>query len=384
MKANSFYVDSVSEVQSKIEDIRSTEFKPNLALAFASPKHNLQQLSNLFYSLNIDLIGCSSSGEIIDNAIINEGISILVLDMNKDYYKILHQEIEDENNYADLKLLGNEIGNTFDNPAVIIFAGGIKLDGEKVVNQIKQSKSINSPIYGGLAGDDLNLGSTFSFSHNLMTEKGVVALVMDNSKIKLHGKCVSGWDVMSGGTYQITKSKGNILYEIDNKPALNIYKQFFDFYSHFENGVLENGESYKSVIRQYPLIIDRAGEYKIMRSPLLSDFDNNAIILAGGVNEGEYFQFGTAPYCELFEKTTEAFESLKKEMPKIDAAIVINCKGRQTALGPEISEEIEAIHKLWKAPSIGFFSFGEIGNIENGTCEFHNLTCTLATLTEVY
>lgn len=383
MKACSFYVDSILEIQSKIEDISSNQFKPTLAMVFASTKHNLQELSNLFYSLNIDLIGCSSSGEIIDDTIINEGISILVLDMNKDYYKILHQEIEDENNYANLELLGKKIVDVFDNPALIMFAGGIKLDGAKIVNQIKQSKSVDFPIYGGLAGDDFNYGNTFSFSHNWMTKKGVVALVIDNNKIKVSGKCVSGWEVM-GGTHQITKSKGNILYEIDNKPALNIYKQFFDFYTHFQKGVLENNESYKSVTGQYPLIIDRSGEYKIMRSPSISDFENNAVILAGGVIEGEYFQFGTAPYCDLFDKTTEAFESLKKEMPKVDAAIVINCKGRQTAFGPEISEEIEAIHTLWKAPSIGFFSYGEIGNVENGACEFHNVTCTLATLTEVY
>jgi len=383
MKAISFFVDSVSEVQLKIEDISSNQFKPNLAIVFASIKHDLQELSKIFYNLNIDLIGCSSSGEIINETITDEGISILVLDMHKDYYKILHQQIEDENNYANLKSLGSEIVSTFENPAIIMFTGGIKLDGVKVVNQIKQAKSTDFPIYGGLAGDDLRLENTFSFTHNWLSKKGVVVLVINNNKIKIRGKCISGWKGM-GGNHQITKSKGNLLYEIDHKPALDIYKQYFDFYTHYKKGVLENSETYESITGQYPLIINRSNEYTIMRSPLVSDFENNVIILAGSVIEGEYFQFGIAPDFELLEKTIESFESLKIEMPKIDAAIVINCKGRQTAFGPEISEEIEAIHQLWDAPSIGFFSYGEIGNVENGTCEFHNVTCTLATLTEVY
>jgi len=383
MKANSFYANSVSEIKLKIEEISSTHFKPNLAIVFASIKHDLQELSKLFYNLNIDLIGCSSSGEIINETITDEGISILVLDMNKDYYKILHQKIEEENNYDNLKSFGSEIVNSFENPAVIMLTGGISLDGEKIVNQIKQSKSIDFPIYGGLAGDDLKLENTFSFSNSWMTENGVVALVINNNKIKVQGKCVSGWEEM-GGKHQITKSKGNVLFEIDHKPALDVYHRYFEFHTDFQRSGSENAETYQSIISQYPLIIDRTSEYTIMRSPLISDFENNAIILAGSVNEGEYFQFGIAPDFELLEKTTEAFENLKSEIPKIDAAIVINCKSRQTAFGPEIMEEIEAIHKLWDAPSIGFFSYGEIGNVENGPCEFHNVTCTLATLTEIY
>jgi len=382
MKARSFYVDSVTDINSKLEDISSNHFKPNLAIVFASVKHDLNKISNIFYSLNIDLIGCSSSGEIINEAITDEGICILVLDMNKDYYKILYQEIEDERNYSELELLGKKIVNTFENPAVLLFTGGITLDGVKIVNQIKQTKSTDFPIYGGLAGDDLKYEKTFSFTNNWITQKGVVTLVINNDKIKVRGKCISGWERM-GGTHQITKSKGNVLYEIDHKPAVDIYRQYFNFHTHYKGGILDENESYESITGQYPLIINRSKEYTIMRSPLVSDFDNNTIVLAGSVIEGEQFQFGIAPDFELLEKTTKAFENLKNDIPKIDAAIVINCKGRQTAFGPEISDEIEAIHRLWEAPSIGFFSYGEIGNVENGPCEFHNVTCTLATLTEI-
>ncbi len=383
MKASSFYVDSVSEIKSKLEEIKSNDFKPSLAIVFASIKHNLQEISALFYSLNIDLIGCSSSGEIINETITDEGISILALDMNKNYYKIVHQEIEDEKNYSKLKLFGEKIVDIYENPAVILFTGGITLDGVKVVNQIKNSKKTDFPIYGGLAGDDLKYESTFSFTNKWMSNNGAVALVINDDKVRVKGKCVSGWEGM-GVTHQITKSKGNILYEIDHKPALEVYKKYFHFHTHFRKDVLENNETFQSISGQYPLIINKPDDYTIMRSPLVSDFENNTIVLAGSITEGEYFQFGIAPDFELLEKTTEEFKGLKNEMPQIDAALLINCKGRQTALGPEISEEIEAIHDLWQAPIIGFFSYGEIGNVDNGPCEFHNVTCTLATLTEVY
>lgn len=383
MKANSFYVQSVSEIKTKIEEISSKEFKPNLAIVFASTKHNLSKLSNIFYDLDIDLIGCSSSGEIVDETIFDEGISVLVLNMNRSYYEILHKKIKDESNYSSLQILGADIVNAFENPAVILLTGGITLDGVKVVDKIKQSKVTDFPIYGGLAGDDLKYENTFAFSNNWITNQGVVALVIDNDKVNVRGKCVSGWDGM-GGTHQITKSSGNVLYEIDHRPALDVYKKYFDFHTHFKKGTLENNESYESITGQYPLIINRSKDYTIMRSPLVSDFDNNSIVLAGSVIEGEYFQFGIAPDFELLERTTNEFGTLKNELLEIDAALVINCKGRQTAFGPEMSEEIEAIYNLWEAPSIGFFSYGEIGNVDNGPCEFHNVTCTLATLTEVY
>lgn len=382
MKASSFYVQSVSEINAKIEEISCNEFKPNLAIVFASIKHNLSELSTLFHNLDIDLIGCSSSGEIVNETIFDEGISVLVLNINKAYYKIFHKEIKDENNYSSLSELGTDIVNTFTNPAVILLTGGITLDGMKIVDKIKQSKVTDFPIYGGLAGDDLKYENTVAFSNTWISNKGVVSLVIDNDKIKVKGKCVSGWEGM-GGTHQITKSTGNVLYEIDHKPALDIYKKYFYFHTHFKNGVTESNPSYKSITGQYPLIIKRSADYTIMRSPLVSDFENNSIVLAGSVIEGEYFQFGTAPDFELLERTTNEFGTLKNEMSEIDAALVINCKGRQTAFGPEMSEEIEAIYNLWEAPSIGFFSYGEIGNVDNGPCEFHNVTCTLATLTEV-
>lgn len=382
MHACSFYVDSISEIKSKIEHISSNQFKPNLAIVFASVKHNLQQLPNFFNRLNIDLIGCSSSGEIVDENIFDERICVLVMDINRAYYQILHKEINNENNYENLKILGAEIVDAYENPAVILFTGGMTLDGANVVNQIKKAKANDFPIYGGMAGDDLKYEDTFSFTNNWITKNGVVALVINNDKIKVRGKCVSGWEGM-GAKHQITKSKGNILYEIDGKPALEVYKNYFQFHTHFKKDLLENNEFFESITGQYPLIINRSGDYSIMRSPLVSDFKNNAIVLAGSVIEGEFFQFGIAPDFELLEKTTESFKYLKKEMPIIDAALMINCKGRHTALGPEISEEIEAIHHLWQVPTIGFFSYGEIGNVEDGPCEFHNVTCTLATLTEV-
>lgn len=382
MHACSFYADSIDAVKLKIESISANQFKPNLAIAFADVKHNLKELTNLFNDLNIDLIGCSSAGEIVDENIYEKKISVLIMDINKSYYNLLYKEIREETNYNSLQILGTEIVDVYENPAVLLFTGGMTLDGDEVVNQIKKAKKSDYPIYGGMAGDDLTFEHTFSFTNNWITKKGVVALVINNDKVKVQGKCVSGWEGM-GTKHQITKSKGNILYEIDGKPALEVYKNYFHFHTHFKKEVLENNDFFESITGQYPLIINRSDDYTIMRSPLVSDFKNDAIVLAGSVIEGEFFQFGIAPDFELLEKTTESFKNLKKEMPKIDAALMINCKGRHTALGPEIIEEIEAIHKLWQAPTVGFFSYGEIGNATNGTCEFHNVTCTLATLTEV-
>jgi len=377
MLTQSFVAHSIEETNYKLQKIIETDFKPTVAITFVSIRHNLSHLTKIFTNHNIDLVGCTSSGEITDNNIYEGNISVLLLDMPQNDYKILKKHVNDDDNYTNITTLGKQINHSFYHASVLLFSGGITFDGVKIVDCIKEVNKSDLPIYGGLAGDDLRLKTTFSFSNNWISESGVVALVINNDKIKVKGKCVSGWESI-GGKHQVTKCKGNILYEINEKPALDTYNKYFGFAND-----LNNQEFIQSISGQYPLIFHKPGGYTIMRSAVINDLEKNAIVLAGSVSEGDYFEFGIAPDFELYDRTITAFKPLKREIPNIDAALIINCKGRQTAFGPEIENETEAIYSLWKAPTVGFFSYGEIGNVDNGPCEFHNVTCTLATLTAV-
>ena len=111
------------------------------------------------------------------------------------------------------------------------------------------------------------------------------------------------------------------------------------------------------------------------------DFKNRALILAGGVKEGDQFKFCPTPDLRVVDTTVEKYQEFSKNLTSVDALIMNSCGGRQYAFGPIFDDEVEGIYNIWKKPMIGYMAYGEIGNTgEHEVCEFHNVTCALVTL----
>lgn len=114
----------------------------------------------------------------------------------------------------------------------------------------------------------------------------------------------------------------------------------------------------------------------------MADQNERTLILAGGVKEGDQFRFSISPGFEVIDQTLAEFGKFNQKTDQADAMLLISCKGRHAAFGPMLEDEVKGISDFWKAPMIGFMSYGEIGPNENGTCEFHNETCSLVTFKE--
>ena len=121
-----------------------------------------------------------------------------------------------------------------------------------------------------------------------------------------------------------------------------------------------------------------------MRSVLIQDTADKSLVLTGSVQEGDVFKFCTAPDYEVIENTVTRFADLKASTENSEAIIMVSCGARLAVFGPMLEDEIAEIYQHWNKPMVGFFAFGEIGStqIENPSCEFHNVTCSLFTLTE--
>jgi hypothetical protein len=113
-----------------------------------------------------------------------------------------------------------------------------------------------------------------------------------------------------------------------------------------------------------------------------ANINDGSIVFAGSLPQGSKVKLSLLPGFEVIDATKTEFLKYHKEQPEVDALIVFSCAGRQITLGPYVSEEIEGIKKIWNAPLAGFFCYGEIGRVVSGQHEFHNMTCSLATLKE--
>lgn len=376
MNTRVIYAENTGELEQQIKEVQLSFFSPTLGIIFCSPKHDLNVICQLFDAADIDLFGCSTAGEILFDEIHDGQIVGVFTDMKKENYqvisKVTHGEI-----YQTAFEMGLEAKNMFENPAIILASGGVTIDAKKVIEGLEDSIQKNIPIFGGLAGDDLALTKTYSLSRHGAEEGGLVFTVFNADKVSIEGMATSGWEAI-GNIHTITKAEGNIVYTIDNKPALDV---FINYFGYFDNLNLE-GEDISTLSAQYPLQILREGGYTVLRSPLVGNKEEKTLILAGGVQQGDKFKFSISPGFEVIEQTIEEFEVLQTKTPKTELSILFSCKGRHAALGPLIEDEIAGLNKFWDAPLIGFFSYGEFGNVKNGKCDFHNETCSLVLIKE--
>ncbi len=386
MKAKSIKGASAEEISSALTEAMADGFKPTLAIVFLSVKQNREAISNLLNAKGIQLFGATTAGEFIDGEIEEGSIVMLLLDMNPAYFTIEFLETSQETAFEDAGKLSITGKEAFTNPAFIIANSGVDLDGEPIVEGIIQSfgKSPSSPekeltVFGGKAGDDLALQSTFVFTNGKSGGCAIVALIIDEDKIDVKGIATCGWKAV-GTTKTVTKSEGNIVYTIDDKPALDMLMNFL--------GVEIKQEDNKEIVTflsswYYPLQVEREGVDPVIRTAMFANREHRSLICSGKVPQGSKIRFSLPPDFDSIDTVVADCKSIREHIqPQADALIMFSCVSRYLSFGVVMKEELEGVQKIWEAPMAGFFSYGEYGKSKTGKYDYHNNTCCLVVLKE--
>ncbi len=374
MKSQTLHVTSTTTLKEELQSLITQDFKPTLAIVFNSVNANISEIQVVFNDFKIDVIGCTTAGEIADEKLLENSIVALLLDINPDYYQV-EMFNYNENTYKAAFNAAQKSATHFDNLGLLVLSGGLAIDAISLVNGLKDGIGYEIPIYGGLAGDDFKLIQTYAFSNHQITEHGAVVLVINTDKIEMKGMARSGWEAI-GVEKTITKVEGSVVYEINGERAYDVFIRYF--------GLTDSIGSFEyllSLQTNYPLQIIREKD-TILRTPFAIDKETGTLTFLSTMSEGDKFKFSNAPGFNVIEQTIEEFQVLKTKTPEVDALILFSCKARHGAFGPLLEDEIEGLYNYWQKPMVGFLSYGEIGNTVNGICEFHNATCSLITLKE--
>jgi hypothetical protein len=386
MKAKSIKGKSPEEIQSALKQSITEEFKPTLAIVFLSVKQDIEAISKLLDEKGIQIFGATTAGEFIDGEIEEGSMVVMLLDINPEYFKLEFLETSPETTLEDAKKLGNAGKETFTNPAFIIANSGVSLAGEPIVEGILQGFGINPSsadgevtIFGGKAGDDLALESTFVFTNGKSKNCALVALIINEDKIDVRGIATCGWKAI-GTTKTVTKSEGNIVYTIDNKPALDTLMNFL--------GVEIKEDDDKEIVSflsswYYPLQVERENVDPVIRTAMFANRVERSLICSGKVPQGSKIKFAMPPDFDSIDTVVAECKTIKDDaQQEADALIMFSCVSRYLSFGMVIKEEIEQVQQIWDAPMAGFFSYGEYGKSKTGKYDYHNNTCCLVVLKE--
>jgi hypothetical protein len=375
MKTLSFTVSSPKEIHTELDSHIKNGFSPDVAFVFASARQGIHEISKAFKKYDIHVVGSSSGGNILadksDNVIYEDSIVISLVEMEKSYYSYLTVKRGDLSDFEFGKKIGTWGSGKFKNPHIIIVASGLDLNGQHLVEGIIDTAGQNITMFGGLAGDDIRFKQSYVFSGQEVMENGAIALAFDPAHIDIHGLAFSGW-VGLGKDLTITSAESNIVYSIDNQPALEVYKKYLSV----------EDTDLPAIGVEYPLLLKRDDNTYALRGMMGVDRENKALIFAGTVPQNSIVSLSSSPGFEVIDRTKEKIDQFYESHPNADMILLFSCMARHLALGPVITEEISYPVEKWKVPVSGFFTYGEIGTNAGKKCDFFNQTYSLVILKE--
>ena len=355
---------------------------PKLVLAFGnrgiiSDPKIFEQVQNK-YPL-AEIVMSSTSGEILDTNVIDDSISLTCIEFEHTELKSCCVNIRDfKNSEAAAIEIVNELSGE-DLTHIFIVADGQLINGTDLVKGLNTISNENVAATGGLAGDGYDFNKT-AVGLNLLPEQGnIVAIGFYGNRLKVSFSSKGGWDAF-GPQRMITKSEGNVLYELDGQSALDLYKKYLG----------DAANELPSSALFYPLSIHTSGgEQPIVRTILSIDEDKKSMTFAGNIPQGTIAQLMKHNADKLVDGAEAAAENCMDKLSDVkepELAILVSCVGRKIVLGQNIEEEVEVIRDLLgtKTAITGFYSYGEIAPFKfMSRCELHNQTMTITTFTEI-
>ncbi|TKD66558.1 FIST signal transduction protein [Flavobacterium sp. ASW18X] len=322
-----------------------------------------------------DLIFGTTSGEILGPHVFEESITLTAIELEKTTYKIVRANVKE---YAAVETLGNALAQQLPKKNlkhIFIVSEGSFVNGSGLINGFNQIQDSTTPITGGLCGDGARFERTLASYNENPKEGEVIAVGFYGDTLEVSYANFGGWHSF-GPQRSITKSEGNILFEIDGKPALDLYKMYLG----------DKADQLPQAALLYPLSVQTGAEEPLTRTILNIDEDTNSMILAGDVPEGAKVQLmmsSTNDIAEAAHKAATLAMRNRKKAPEL--ALLVSCVGRKLVLAGRTEEEIEEVLDVVgeQAAISGFYSYGEMAPFSGkNNCLLHNQTMTLTLISE--
>ncbi|WP_050724148.1 FIST signal transduction protein [Nitratiruptor sp. SB155-2] len=325
----------------------------------------LALLASLFPDATI--IGSTTAGEIVDSKIYEKNVALSFTNMEHTRIKpdvVTYDQFSSDDPYYDAGVYFKERLVTSDTKFILLLADGMRTNGEELVKGF--GKETNIVIGGGLAGDYGQLKNTYVFCKNRVIENGAVAVAFDSKELQVFNYYTTGWKPI-GRCFVVTKSTGNIVYELDGEPIYEIYKRYLG---------KEIAKNLPDSAIEFPLMVEKDGKY-IARASIAMNSDG-ALVFVGNVPESSCVRFGFGNTLLILDT---AGKLVKNEMfqKRFESLFIFSCVARKRFLGDLVHEEIRPLKRV--SPNIGFFTYGEFVTMNDGH-ELLNESMTLIAASE--
>jgi hypothetical protein len=319
----------------------------------------------------------STCAEISSNTVNEESVTVTAIEFEKSNFliktsNVLNADLDSFKTGSDLIKQFPQEGLKY----VFVVSEGSFINGSQLTKGMSSSIEHNLVITGGLCGDDARFEKTLAAYNENPKEGELVAVGFYGESLEISFSIHGGWTPF-GPERIVTKSKGNILYELDGQPALDLYKRYLG----------DKAKDLPGAALLYPLNVTSTDEKQsIVRSILNINEEENAVILAGDIKENSKVQLMMTNVDNIANASERAAkQALEYRKNKPELALLISCIGRKLVLDQRVEEEIEEVIEVIGKDTVisGFYSYGEIAPFHGEVaCQLHNQTMTITLISE--
>ena len=353
---------------------------PRIVLAFGARR--LVQDGRLLAELRdrfpgVALIGCSTSGEIIGDEVCDDSLVATVLGFDHTRFRTADVEIAEAQSSHEV---GKELALQLNEASlrhVFVVSDGLNVNGSDLARGIASGVSGGVSVTGGLSGDGADFAQTWVIAGDQAGPQRVAAIGFYGDRLRIGYGSMGGWQPF-GPVREITRAEGNILYELDGRSALDLYRTYLG----------KHADQLPASALLFPILVteENAGE-GVVRTILSVDENDKSMTFAGDIPRGGTAQLMKTNVDDLVDGATAAAEAsltgLGERRP--DLALLVSCVGRKLVMKQRIEEEVDAVRDVFGGDTViaGFYSYGELCPFSQGeACRLHNQTMTITVFAE--
>lgn len=378
MKTRQVVIRSPNELAGAIDELRSVS--PQWLLVFGGVDFfSAPAFADSLRAAFPDavLLGCSTAGEISQKGV-DDG-SCVISAVRFDATRLIAAATTLVG-MDDSRAAGVRIGEQLKVPglrAVMIFGPGVAINGSALVAGIESVIGTGVPLTGGLAGDGGAFQRTWTLGSGGSTDNGVVAVGFVGDGLQFRHGSFGGWEPF-GPARKVTRCEGNVLFELDGAPALDVYKRYLGDYA---KGLPASG-----LLFPFAMLGENHDEIGLIRTILAVSEADGSLTLAGEIVPDGFLKLMHASTDSLVSGAEAAAEAAAAaDSGGESLAVLVSCVGRKLVMGERVDEEVEAVGDVFGAEAMltGFYSYGEISPFTPGvSCKLHNQTMTISLISE--
>ena len=322
-----------------------------------------------------EVLGCSTAGEVLGTRVHDDSLAVTAIRFASTRVRIASLDLTPN---ASAVAAGEALALGFVGPGlrhVFVLCEGIHVNGSALIAGLLAALPPGVTVSGGLAADGVRMTTTAVLTAAGAGQHRIAAAGLYGDRIAIGHGSMGGWDPF-GPERIITRAVGNVVYELDDQPALALYERYLGPHAPElpTSGLL------------FPLTVRAPdGGPAVTRTLLGIDRATGAIRFAGDMPVGHVARLMRANIDRLIDGASGAARACVARLgATAELALVVSCAGRRIVMGQRIEEELDALAEvLGPVPMAGFYANGELGPAGVVSCVLHNQTMTATTLREI-